>query len=180
MFKITDFHRSGDMIRMVIETDDPSSVLFFRFFSDIQKFIDLYHFLLRSASQIDLYQKNKPARMAQLKCFRTEQLETFRKLKGTRIERFRLIKVLRESNGDKVTLGRIMAEIKIALDEERNEVFNKVSQLSIKGYSITQISTEIGIPKSTVSRYLKKVSSEHIKVISSPPSMVLPLRKGKT
>ena len=119
MFKITDFHRAGDMIRMVIETDDPSSALFFRFFSDIQKFIDLYHFLLRSASQIDLYQKNKPARMAQLKCFRTEQLETFRKLKGTRIERFRLIKVLRESNGDKVTLGRIMAEIKIALDEER-------------------------------------------------------------
>ena len=118
--------------------------------------------------------------MAQLKCFRTEQLETFRKLKGTRMEKFRLIKVLRESNGDKVTLGRIMAEIKIALDDERNEVFNKVSQLSIKGYSITQISTEIGIPKSTVSRYLKKVPSEHNKVVSSPPSMVLPLRKGKT
>ncbi len=182
MFKITDFHRVDDKIRMVIETDDQSSVLFFKFFSDIQKFIETYHFNLRSASQIDLYQKNKPARMAQVNRFYAEQLETFRKLKGTRIERFRLIKMLRESNGDPVTLDRIMAEIKIAIENERIEKLNKISQLANNGYSISQISNEMGIPKSTVSRYCRKVTLElnNNKEISPSTSLVLPLRKGKT
>ena len=182
MFKITDFHRVDEKIRMVIETDDPSSVLFFQFFSDIQKFIEMYHFKLRSASQIDLYQKNKPARMAQVNQFYAEQLTTFRKLKGTRLERFRLIKVLRESNGDEVTLDRIMAEIKIAIENEQNEKLRKVYQLSNKGYSLNQISKKMGIPKSTISRYCKKVEQEHNnnKELSLVPSRVLPLRKGKT
>jgi hypothetical protein len=83
MFKIMDFCRHDGKIRLLIETDDLSSVLFFQFFSDIQKFIDLYHFRLRSANQIDLYQKEGPTRMEQAKLFYAEQLETFRKLKGT-------------------------------------------------------------------------------------------------
>lgn len=180
MFKITDFHRAGDKIRMVIETDDPSSVLFFRFFSEIQKFIELYHFRFRSASQIDLSQKNKPVRMAQVKRFRVEQLEMFRKLKGTRIERFRLIKILRESNGEKVTLDRINAEISIAKEDERNDNILNIHKLSKEGYSIHQISTELGISKSTISRYLKKGIPELQKEVPSPVSRVLPLRKGKT
>jgi hypothetical protein len=165
---------------MVIETDDPSSVLFFRFISEIQKFVELYHFRFRSASQIDLSQKNKPVRMAQVKRFRAEQLEMFRKLKGTRIERFRLIKLLRESNGEKVTLDRINAEISIAQRDERNDNILNIHKLLKEGYSIHQISTELGIPKSTISRYLKKGIPELQKEVPSPVSRVLPLRKGKT
>ena len=177
VFKITDFHRAGKMIRMVIETDDPSSVLFFQFFSDIQKFIDLYHFRLRSAGQIDLYQKNGPARMEQAYAAYTQQLAQYRKLPGTRMEKLRLLKGLRNTMGENVTLDTIISEIKIALEIEQKEKLYRIHQLSKEGYTINQISTKIGLPKSTVLRYLKKVIHETDKDISPPPSMILPLRK---
>jgi hypothetical protein len=180
MFKITDFRRTGDKIQMVIETDDPSSVLFFQFFSDIQKFIELYHFRLRSASQIDLYQKNGPARMEQVYAAYARQLAQYRKLPGTRIEKLRLLKGLRNTMGDNVTLDSIISEIKIALEIERKENLYRIHQLSKEGYTLTQISTKMCLPKSTVSRYLKKVIPETDNNISPAPSMILPLRKGTT
>ncbi len=177
MFKIVDFHRVDKKIRMVIETDDPSSVLFFQFFSDIQKFIELYYFRLRSAGQIDLYQKNSPARMEQAYAAYTQQLAQYRKLPGTRTEKLRLLKGLRKTMGENVTLDTIISEIKIALEIERKEKLYSIHQLSKEGYSIQQISNKLGLPKTTVSRYLKKVIPEIDKEISSAPSMVLPLRK---
>jgi transcriptional regulator with XRE-family HTH domain len=162
---------------MVIETDDPSSVLFFQFFSDIQKFIDLYHFRLRSASQVDLYQKNGPTRMEQAYAAYTQQLTQYRKLPGTRMEKLRLLKGLRTTMGENVTLDTIISEIKIAIEIERKEKLYSIHQLSKEGYSLQQISNKIGLPKSTVSRYLKKVIPETDKDISPSPSMVLPLLK---
>ena len=124
------------MVRMTIETDDSSSVLFFQFFSDIQKFIDLYHFKLRSASQIDLYQKEGPARMEQAYAAYTRQLAQYRKLPGTRAEKIRLLKGIRTTMGDNVTLDTIMTEIKIAIEIERKEKLYRIHQLSKDGYSL--------------------------------------------
>ncbi len=183
MFKNTDFHRlADDKIRMVIETDDQTSFLFFQMFSELDKHAYLYHYRFRTTSKLDLFQKNRPARMEQLKRFYAEQLEVFRKLDGTRFERFRLIKLLRESKGEKVTLDKIMAEIKKALDNERDDKFGKVLELLKKGYSPTRISNEMNIPKATISRYCKRIKLELAKNIkvSSSPSLVLPFRKSKS
>ena len=181
MFKILDFHRKDGKIRMVIETDDSSSVLFFRFFSDIQKFIDTYYFLQRSASQIDLSQKNRPVKLEQASLARRKQLKLFRELEGTRYQRLRVLKELQASQGENVTIDRISTQIQLAMEEERAQLLDNVHHLSKKGYSSQQISKEIGIPKSTVSRYLKLSPSPTPKKKVSPiPSRVLPLRKRKT
>ena len=180
MFKILDFHRKDGKIRMVIETDDSSSVLFFRFFSDIQKFIDTYYFLQRSASQIDLSQKNRPLKLEQESLARRKQLQLVRELKGTRCERLRKLKELQAIKGENVTIDRISAQIQYVMDEEKVQLIDNVHKLSRKGYPTKQISKEMGIPKSTVSRYLKLSPSVPKKKASSLPSRVLPLRKRKT
>ena len=166
---------------MVIETDDSSSVLFFRFFSDIQKFIETYYFLQRSASQIDLSQKNRPVKLEQASLARRKQLQLFRELEGSRYKRLRVLKELRAIKGENVTIDRISTQIQLAMEEERAQLLDNVHHLSKKGYSSQQISKEIGIPKSTVSRYLKLSPSPTPKKKVSPiPSRVLPLRKRKT
>ena len=180
MFKIIDFQHIGGKIRIVIETDDQSSALFFRFFSEIQKFIDLYYFFLRSASQLELYQKNKPARMEQVYAAQAKQLEQYRELSGTRMEKLRILKEMRNVMGENVTLDRINAEISSALKRERNNNMLIINKLHEDGYSLHEISTKLAINKSTVSRYLKKGIPESPKEVSPLPSRVLPLRKRKT
>jgi hypothetical protein len=179
MFKILDFHRKDGKIRMVIETDDSSSVLFFQFISDIQKFIETYYFLQRSASQIDLSQKNRPLKLEQASLARRKQLQLFRELEGSRYQRLRVLKELRAIHGENVTIDRLSAQIQYAIEEEKVHLIDKVNELSKKGYSSQQISKEIGIPKSTVSRYLKLASPTPKKKVSPLPSRVLPLRKRK-
>ena len=180
MFKILDFHRKDGKIRMFIETDDSSSVLFFRFFSDIQKFIETYYFLQRSASQIDLSQKNRPVKLEQASLVRRKQLQLFRELEGSRYQRLRQLKELRAIQGENVTIDRISTQIQLAIEEEKTQLIDNINQLSQKGYSSQQISKEIGIPKSTVSRYLKLAPPTPKKKVSPIPSRVLPLRKRKT
>lgn len=179
MFKITEFHRVAGKTRMVIETDDSSSVMLFQFFGDIQKFIEAYFFRLRNASQIDLSQKERPARMEQAYAAYSRQLEQYRELPGTRADKLRTLKVLRASIGETVTLDRIAAELRVALELESNENIKKVKDLSEKGYSLQQISNELSLPKSTVSRYMKKDVPEPEKEVSLPPARVLPLRKAR-
>jgi len=180
MFKILDFQRKDGKIRMIIETDDSSTVLFFRFFSDIQKFIETYYFLQRSASQIELSQKNRPLKLEQASLARRKQLQLFRELEGSRYQRFCVLKELRAIQGENVTIDRISAQIQYAMEEEKVQLIDNVHQLFQKGYSSQQISKEIGIPKSTVSRYLKLTPHTPNKKVSPIPSRVLPLRKRKT
>ena len=97
---------------MVTETDDSSFVLFFRFFSHIKKFIETYYFLQRSASQIDLSHKNRPLKLEQASLARRKQLQLFRELEGSRYERIRLLKEIRATQGENVTIDRISAQIK--------------------------------------------------------------------
>lgn len=118
--------------------------------------------------------------MEQVNAFYARQLEQYRKLPGNRIEKLRFIKELRATMGDNITLGRLSSQISLALDLERKDKFNNINLLSEKGYSLHKISNELGIPKSTVSRYLKKISIEAEKEISSPSSRVLPLQKRRT
>ena len=49
---------------------------FIRFFGSINKFVDLFHYRMRSAKSFDLYQKTAPHKLALLKKEFAEQLDT--------------------------------------------------------------------------------------------------------
>jgi hypothetical protein len=95
--------------------------------------------------------------MALLKKEFAEQLERFRSMPGTRIERMRILKEIRVSNGEQVPLDRIEAEIRRAIQYEKEDILQEIKKLSDSGKSSKEISIHLGIPKSTVVGYLKKL-----------------------
>lgn len=95
--------------------------------------------------------------MALLKKEFAEQLARFRSMPGTRIERMRILKEIRVSNGEQVPLGRIEAKIRRAIHNEKEEILQKIQILSDSGKTPKEISIALGIPKSTVVRYLRKI-----------------------
>ena len=114
MFKIIKYRNHSGKILMTIETDDQMAADFCRFFGTINKFLDLFNYRVRSAKSFDLYQKTAPHKLAFLKKEFSEQLERFRNMSGTRIERMRILKEIRVSNGGQVTLDRNDAELRRA------------------------------------------------------------------
>ena len=76
---------------------------------------------------------------------------------GTRIERMRILKEIRVSNGEQVPLDRIEAEIRRAIQYEKEDNLAKIKKLSDSGKSPKEISILMSMPKSTVVRYLKKL-----------------------
>ena len=157
MFRVIKYRNVSGKIQTTIETDDQTVADFIRFFGSINKFVDLFHYRMRSAKSFDLYQKTAPHKLALLKKEFAEQLERFRKMPGTRIERMRTLKEIRVSNGEQVPLDRIEAEIRRAIQYEKEEILAKIKQLTDTGKSPQEISILLGKPKSTVVRYLKKL-----------------------
>ena len=127
MFKIIKYRNHSGKILMTIETDDQMAADFCRFFGTINKFVDLFNYRVRSAKSFDLYQKTAPHKLALLKKEFAEQLERFRSMPGTRIERMRILKEIRVSNGEQVPLDRIEAEIRRAIQYEKEDklAYNK-------------------------------------------------------
>ena len=121
MFKIIKYCNHSGKIQMTIETDDQNAADFCRFFGTINKFVDLFNYRVRSAKSFDLYQKTAPHKLALLKKEFAEQLERFRSMPGTRIERMRILKELRVSNGEQVPLDRIEAEIRRAIQYKKED-----------------------------------------------------------
>lgn len=177
MFRIVKYRNDSGKILMTIETDDQMAADFCRFFGTINKFVDLFNYRIRSAKSFDLYQKTAPHKMALLKKEFAEQLKRFRCMPGTRIERMRILKEIRVSNGEQVPLDRIEAEIKRAIQHEKEDNLAKIKKLSDSGKSSKEISIHLGIPKSTVVRYLKKLTPpENPPEEDSRPENVVPLK----
>ena len=114
MFKIIKYRNHSGKIQMTIGTDDQMAADFCRFFGTINKFVDLFNYRVRNAKNFDLYQKTAPHELALLKKEFAEQLERFRIIPGTPVERMRILKEIRVSNGEPVTLDRIEAELRRA------------------------------------------------------------------
>jgi hypothetical protein len=130
MFKIIKYRNHSGKILMTIETDDQMAADFCRFFGTINKLVDLFNYRVRSAKSFDLYQKTAPHKLALLKKEFAEQLERFRSMPGTRIERMRILKEIRVSNGEQVPLDRIEAEIRRAIRYEKEDRMASVAQPS--------------------------------------------------
>lgn len=157
MFKIIKYRNHSGKIQMTIETDDQMAADFCRFFGTVNKFVDLFHYRMRSAKSFDLYQKTAPHKLALLKKEFAEQLERFRNMPGTRIERMRTLKEIRVSNGEQVTLDRIDAEIRRAKQYEKEDNLLKIKSLLDGGKSINDILDTMNLPKTTVARLIKQL-----------------------
>jgi len=157
MFKIIKYRNHSGKIQMTIETDDQMAADFCRFFATVNKFVDLFHYRVRSAKSFDLYQKTAPHKLALLKKEFAEQLERFRRMPGTRIERMRILKEIRVSNGDPITLDRIDAEIRRAIQYEKDDIKLIIKSLLDNGKSLNEIVKIVNLPKSTVARFIKRL-----------------------
>jgi hypothetical protein len=157
MFKIIKYRNHSGKILMTIETDDQMAADFCRFFGTINKFVDLFNYRVRSAKSFDLYQKTAPHKLALLKKEFAEQLERFRSMPGTRIERMRILKEIRVANGDPVTMDRIDAEIRRAKQYEKEDNLLKIKSLLDGGKSINDIVNTMKLPKTTVLRMIKQL-----------------------
>jgi hypothetical protein len=157
MFKIIKYRNHSGKIQMTIETDDQMAADFCRFFGTINKFVDLFNYRVRSAKSFDLYQKTAPHKLALLKKEFAEQLERFRSMPGTRIERMRILKEIRFSNGEPVTLDRIDAEIRRAIQYEKEDNKIKIKNLFDSGKSLNEIVLSMNLPKTTVARVIKQI-----------------------
>jgi hypothetical protein len=157
MFKIIKYRNYSGKIQMTIETDDQMAADFCRFFGTINKFVDLFNYRVRSAKSFDLYQKTAPHKLALLKKEFAEQLERFRRLSGTRIEKLRILKEIRVSNSDPVTLDRIDAEICRAIQHDKEDKQLIIKRLFDSVKSLNDISRTMNLPKSTVARFIKQL-----------------------
>ena len=171
MFKIVDFRNMDGKIRITIETDDSTTVLMLRFFSQADKFAELFHYRATTASRLESRQKNRPVLMAHAKEFRAEQLRQYRALPGNRNERLSIMKEMRAMIGQIVTLDRLGAELSVAIEEERAEKIERIILMRENGRSLLEISQELGIPTSTVRRYMQSYRKSP-PTVNRDPAMV--------
>jgi hypothetical protein len=157
MFKIIKYRNHSGKIQMTIETDDQMAADFCRFFGTINKFVDLFNYRVRSAKNFDLYQKTAPHKLALLKKEFAEQLARFRSMPGTRVERMRILKEIRVSNGEQITLDRIDAEIRRAKQYEKEANLLILKSLLDGGKSLNDILNTLNLPKTTVLRMIKQL-----------------------
>jgi hypothetical protein len=177
MFRVIKYQNISGKILTTIETDDQTAADFIRFFGSINKFVDLFHYRMRSAKSFDLYQKTAPHKMALHKKELAEQLERFRSMPGTRIERMRTLKEIRVSNGERVTLDLIDVEIRHAMQYEKEEKQLIIKKLHDSGKSLDDIANALNIPKTTVARYLKKLRPpENLQEADSQLAKVSPIK----
>ena len=148
MFRITKYRNVSGKIILTIETNDQTVKDFLRFFGSANKFVELFHYRVRAAKGFNLYQKTVPVKLAQVDKLYAEQLERFHELPGSRIQRLRLLKEIRESNGEKVTLDRLDAEIRIAVKQEKRKHLEKINELSETGKTLTERCAVIALPPS--------------------------------
>jgi hypothetical protein len=154
MFRVIKYRNVSGKIQATIETDDQTMADFLRFFGSVNKFVDLFHYRMRSAKSFDLYQKTAPHKMALHKKNIAEQLERFRVMPGTRIERMRILKEIRVSNGERVTLDQIDVEIRHAMRYEKEDKLLLIKKYINDGKSLNDISKIMNLPKSTVRRLI--------------------------
>jgi hypothetical protein len=109
--------------------------------------------------------------MAHAKEFRAEQPCQYRALPGNRNERLRIMKEMRAMIGQIVTLDRIGAELSVAIEEERNEKMERIILMRENGRSHREISQELGIPTSTVRRYMQSYQKSPA-TVNRDPAMV--------
>lgn len=153
MFRIVGFESTPDgKTRFTVETDDSTTGLFLRFFTQADKFAQLLHYRLTTESRLDASQKSVPEKMARMQMSRAQLLTTFREIRGTPSQRINILQEMCIGNGTHVTQDRLFAQLQLAREEETEDKIASVKRLIRKGKTLGQIAAALDIPKSTVAR----------------------------
>ena len=156
MFKIVDFQSFPDgKSRITIETDDSSTRLMLRFFSQADKFAQVFQYRIQTESRLEASQKSKSVQMAQMRQNRARMLEKYREIAGTHNQRIKILQEMCIGEGVKITQDRISAQLQNAREEEKEVHIVRIKRLIRKGKSIGEVASSLGLPKSTVARYAK-------------------------
>lgn len=156
MFRIVDAGATGDMIRITVETDEASTLLFMRFMREAQSFADAYAFRARGAAAGARRREERAAELPERIARRARTLALFRELKGSRTARLKALREILAARGEAPpTVGRLDAELTLARSEERETQRLRVAELRSEGRSYREIGRILGIPESTA-RYLQK------------------------
>ena len=83
MFKIINFQFTSDgKTRLTVETDDSSTGLMLRLFSQDDKFAKLLQYRVQTESRLDASQKSAPEKMARMRDHLSKMLKMFRERGG--------------------------------------------------------------------------------------------------
>jgi len=112
---------------------------------------------MRMGKGIDRYKKTLPGKIRIVQKEQAAQLKRFRQLPGSRAERLRVLKEIRIANGEKATLDLIDAEIRHAMNREKELLRARIEKMRAEGKSVTAICKATKVPASTIYLHLKKV-----------------------
>lgn len=155
MFKIVSYLKDSGKTLITVQTDDATSALMLRFLSAADKFAELFHYRLRTESQLDASQKCNPEKMAQASRSRADLLKRFRQIPGFRPQRMKMLKEMLLIEGEEITLDRLTAKLQLAVEEEKGRKQMRVKRLIKQGKSLREIADMLQIPKSTAGRYAR-------------------------
>lgn len=157
MFRIIGFERTDGKIRVVVETDDNTTVFLLRLFAEAEKFAHLLHYRMTTESRLDESRKSAPEKTARLRRNRAELLKTFREIPGPHGLRMRILREMCIGNGVEVTLDRLTAQLTLAREEEREGKRFSVKRLIKKEKTLGEIAAALDLPKSTVARFARSL-----------------------
>ncbi len=99
MFKITSVKGINGETHLTIVKEDENAALFLRLFKEAHEFAKAYDHKASAEIGADLFQKERPEKMALARAARADQLKSYRELTGTRYQRARILQELPRSQG---------------------------------------------------------------------------------
>jgi hypothetical protein len=157
MFKIIDFQHINGKLKTTIEADDQFFGMFIRFIRMAQKFCILLDYKLKKEKEIMDFSKTGPLRKKRAARARARMLKEFRNVPGTRSQRLNILQEMCIGDGIEVTQDRLDAQLQLASQEEKKKHHLRIKLLIHKGKSISEISSSLGLAKTTVARYAQEV-----------------------
>ncbi len=174
MFRIVESAAECGVIRLTVETDEPSTMLFMRFLRDAQAFAQAYAYRAKAAASGERRRIERAAQLPAMIAARARALALYRELPGSVREKIRALREIMAAQGDPVTVGGLEAELAIAREEERETRRQRILQLRREGLSHRKIGSVLGIPESTV-RTLEKNARGCPRTDDRPPAAGTPL-----
>lgn len=157
---------------MTIESDDPQTVLFMRFFREAAAFADSYHYRTKAAQAGHTRALERAPKLAALRDRRARIREMYQELPGSRRDRLKAIRILLGQKGDILSADQLAAELHLANLEHREQMASRVAELAAAGQSLRAIGAALKISFSHARQLLRKALERAGKGTKAPPAPV--------
>ena len=172
MFRIVSYESTPEgNTRFIVESDDSTTAILLRLFSQADKFAQMLHNRLTTESRLESSQKTRTEKMARAGRSRADLLKRFREIRGSHSQRLKILKEKLACEGNEMTLDRLSAAIQIAREEEKLHKQLQVKELIRQGKTLSEIASSLSIPKSTAARYARAKGYEErslMKIVDHP------------